>query len=447
MKQSVDEFLELVKKRNGHEPEFLQAVEEVAETVIPYIVKHDIYYGKNILLRMVEPERLISFRVCWVDDDGEIQVNRGYRIQMNSAIGPYKGGLRFHPSVNASILKFLAFEQVFKNSLTTLPMGGGKGGSDFDPKGKSDNEIMRFCHAFMSELFRHIGPNTDIPAGDIGVGAREIGFLFGMYKKLNNEFTGVLTGKGMSWGGSLIRPEATGYGTVYFAQKMLETKNDDFEGKKVVVSGSGNVAQYAAEKVLQLGGTVLTLSDSGGYIYDSDGIDEEKLKFVMRLKNEKRGRISEYLDEYPNAEYHKGKTPWGVACDVALPCATQNELDKDDAEKLLENGCICVSEGANMPSTKGAIAAFHKAKILFAPGKASNAGGVATSGLEMTQNSLRYKWTREEVDNKLKDIMADIHKSCLEYGKDEDGYVDYVRGANIAGFVKVADAMLAQGIV
>lgn len=447
MKQSVDEFLELVKKRNGHEPEFLQAVEEVAETVIPYIVKHDIYYGKNILLRMVEPERLISFRVCWVDDDGEIQVNRGYRIQMNSAIGPYKGGLRFHPSVNASILKFLAFEQVFKNSLTTLPMGGGKGGSDFDPKGKSDNEIMRFCHAFMSELFRHIGPNTDIPAGDIGVGAREIGFLFGMYKKLNNEFTGVLTGKGMSWGGSLIRPEATGYGTVYFAQKMLETKNDDFEGKKVVVSGSGNVAQYAAEKVLQLGGTVLTLSDSGGYIYDSDGIDEEKLKFVMRLKNEKRGRISEYLDEYPNAEYHKGKTPWGVKCDVALPCATQNELDKDDAEKLLENGCICVSEGANMPSTKGAIAAFHKAKILFAPGKASNAGGVATSGLEMTQNSLRYKWTREEVDNKLKDIMADIHKSCLEYGKDEDGYVDYVRGANIAGFVKVADAMLAQGIV
>ncbi|XCF06302.1 NADP-specific glutamate dehydrogenase [Tamlana crocina] len=447
MKQSVDEFLELVKKRNGHEPEFLQAVEEVAETVIPYIVKHDIYYGKNILLRMVEPERLISFRVCWVDDDGEIQVNRGYRIQMNSAIGPYKGGLRFHPSVNASILKFLAFEQVFKNSLTTLPMGGGKGGSDFDPKGKSDNEIMRFCHAFMSELFRHIGPNTDIPAGDIGVGAREIGFLFGMYKKLNNEFTGVLTGKGMSWGGSLIRPEATGYGTVYFAQKMLETKNDNFEGKKVVVSGSGNVAQYAAEKVLQLGGTVLTLSDSGGYIYDSEGIDEDKLKFVMHLKNEKRGRISEYLDKYPNAEYHEGKTPWGVKCDVALPCATQNELDKNDAETLLKNGCICVSEGANMPSTKGAIAAFHKAKILFAPGKASNAGGVATSGLEMTQNSLRYKWTREEVDNKLKDIMSDIHKSCLEYGKDEDGYVDYVRGANIAGFVKVADAMLAQGIV
>ncbi|GAA4966521.1 NADP-specific glutamate dehydrogenase [Algibacter aquimarinus] len=447
MKSSIEAFLDLVKERNGHEPEFLQAVEEVAETVIPYIVKHDIYYGKNILLRMVEPERLISFRVSWVDDSGEIQVNRGYRVQMNSAIGPYKGGLRFHPTVNASILKFLAFEQVFKNSLTTLPMGGGKGGSDFDPKGKSDNEIMRFCHAFMSELFRYIGPNTDIPAGDIGVGTREIGFLFGMYKKLQNEFTGVLTGKGMSWGGSLIRPEATGYGNVYFAQKMLETKGDGFEGKSVVVSGSGNVAQYAAEKVIQLGGKVLTLSDSGGYIYDSAGIDEEKLAFVMQLKNEKRGRISEYLDEYPNAEYHKGKTPWEVKCDVALPCATQNELDENAANKLLENGCICVSEGANMPSTKEAIAAFHKAKILFAPGKASNAGGVATSGLEMTQNSLRYKWTREEVDNKLKDIMSDIHKSCLEYGEDEDGYIDYVKGANIAGFVKVADAMLAQGIV
>ena len=447
MKSNIETFLDLVKERNGHEPEFLQAVEEVAETVIPYIVKHDIYYGKNILLRMVEPERLISFRVCWVDDKGEIQVNRGYRVQMNSAIGPYKGGLRFHPTVNASILKFLAFEQVFKNSLTTLPMGGGKGGSDFDPKGKSDNEIMRFCHAFMSELFRHIGSNTDVPAGDIGVGSREIGFLFGMYKKLRNEFTGVLTGKGMSWGGSLIRPEATGYGNVYFAQKMLETKNDNIKGKNVVISGSGNVAQYAAEKVLQLGGKVLTLSDSAGYIYDSAGLDEKKLAFVMELKNVKRGRISEYVNEYPNAEYHKGKTPWSVKCDVALPCATQNELHKDDAEKLLKNGCICVSEGANMPSTKEAIAAFHKAKILFAPGKASNAGGVATSGLEMTQNSLRYKWTREEVDNKLKDIMSDIHKSCLEFGTDEDGYVDYVKGANIAGFVKVADAMLAQGIV
>ncbi|WP_396602756.1 NADP-specific glutamate dehydrogenase [Algibacter sp. R77976] len=447
MKQTIEAFLDLVKERNGHEPEFLQAVEEVAETVIPYIVKHDIYYGKNILLRMVEPERLISFRVSWVDDDGEIQVNRGYRIQMNSAIGPYKGGLRFHKTVNASILKFLAFEQVFKNSLTTLPMGGGKGGSDFDPKGKSDNEIMRFCHAFMSELFRHIGPNTDVPAGDIGVGSREVGFLFGMYKKLNNEFTGVLTGKGLTWGGSLIRPEATGYGNVYFAQKMLETKGNSIEGKDVVISGSGNVAQYAAEKVLQLGGKVLTLSDSSGYIYDEAGIDKDKLAFIMELKNVKRGRISEYLESYSDAKYFKGKTPWSVKCDVAMPCATQNELHEDDAKILLENGCICVSEGANMPSTKEAIAVFHKAKILFAPGKASNAGGVATSGLEMTQNSLRFKWSREEVDNKLKDIMSDIHKSCLEYGEDEDGYVDYVKGANIAGFVKVADAMLAQGIV
>ena len=447
MKDSIKAFLELVKERNGHEPEFLQAVEEVAETVIPYIIKHDIYYGKNILLRMVEPERLISFRVSWVDDDGEIQVNRGYRVQMNSAIGPYKGGLRFHPTVNASILKFLAFEQVFKNSLTTLPMGGGKGGSDFDPKGKSDNEIMRFCHAFMSELFRYIGPNTDVPAGDIGVGTREIGFLFGMYKKLRNEFTGVLTGKGMSWGGSLIRPEATGYGNVYFAQKMLETKGNSIQGKNVIISGSGNVAQYAAEKVLHLGGKVLTLSDSSGYIYDEDGIDEEKLAFVMELKNVKRGRIKAYVENYPNATYVKGKTPWEVPCDVALPCATQNELQAEDADTLIKNGCICVSEGANMPSTKAAIYAFHKAKILFAPGKASNAGGVATSGLEMTQNSLRFKWSREEVDSKLQDIMTDIHASCLAYGKDDDGYVDYVRGANIAGFVKVADAMLAQGIV
>ncbi|GAA4280467.1 NADP-specific glutamate dehydrogenase [Gaetbulibacter aestuarii] len=447
MIENIETFLDMVRERNGDEPEFLQAVEEVAETVIPYIVQHEIYYGKNILLRMVEPERVIQFRVCWVDDEGEIQVNRGYRVQMNSAIGPYKGGLRFHPTVNMSILKFLAFEQVFKNSLTTLPMGGGKGGSDFDPKGKSDNEIMRFCHSFMSELFRHIGPNTDIPAGDIGVGAREIGFLFGMYKKLRNEFTGVLTGKGMSWGGSLIRPEATGYGAVYFAEKMLETRGDNFKGKNVVISGSGNVAQYAAEKVIQLGGKVLTLSDSSGFIHDEAGIDAEKLKYVMHLKNEKRTRIKEYLDKYPNAKYHEGKTPWGVPCDVALPCATQNELNQDDAKTLLKNGCICVSEGANMPSTKDAMHTFQKAKILFAPGKASNAGGVATSGLEMTQNSLRYRWTREEVDNKLKEIMSDIHKSCIEYGKDEDGYIDYVRGANIAGFVKVADAMLAQGIV
>ncbi len=447
MKKIISEFLDLVKERNAHEPEFLQAVEEVAETVIPYIVKHDIYYGKNVLLRMVEPERLISFRVCWVDDNGEIQVNRGYRIQMNSAIGPYKGGLRFHPTVNASILKFLAFEQVFKNSLTTLPMGGGKGGSDFNPKGKSDNEIMRFCHAFMSELFRHIGPNTDIPAGDIGVGQREIGFLFGMYRKLRNEFTGVLTGKGMTWGGSLIRPEATGYGTVYFAENMLKTKNDSFEGKTIVISGSGNVAQYAAEKSIQLGAKVVTLSDSSGYIYDEEGIDNEKLTFIMHLKNEKRGRISEYLEAYPNAKFTKGKTPWHEKCDIALPCATQNELNGDDAKVLLSNGCMCVSEGANMPSTKEAITEFHKAKILFAPGKASNAGGVATSGLEMTQNSLRYKWTREEVDKKLKEIMGDIHQSCIDYGTDEDGYIDYVKGANIAGFVKVADAMLAQGVV
>ncbi|TCK67664.1 glutamate dehydrogenase (NADP+) [Winogradskyella wandonensis] len=447
MKDKIDAFLDLVKERNGHEPEFLQAVQEVAETVIPYIVEHDIYHGKNILLRMCEPERLISFRVCWVDDSGEIQVNRGYRIQMNSAIGPYKGGLRFHPSVNASILKFLAFEQVFKNALTTLPMGGGKGGSDFDPKGKSDNEIMRFCHAFMSELFRHIGHNTDVPAGDIGVGAREIGFMFGMYKKLKNSFTGVLTGKGQSWGGSLIRPEATGYGNVYFAENMLKTKNDSFDGKTVVISGSGNVAQYAAEKAIELGAKVLTLSDSGGYILDEDGIDSDKLAFVMKLKNEKRGRISEYVDKYPNAKFFEGERPWSVACDIALPCATQNELNGEEAKQLIKNGCICVSEGANMPSTPEAIHEFQNAKILFAPGKASNAGGVATSGLEMSQNSLRLSWSREEVDARLKDIMEDIHDSCVEYGKNEDGSIDYIRGANIAGFVKVADAMLAQGIV
>jgi glutamate dehydrogenase (NADP+) len=447
MDLKIKEFMDLVIIRNNHEPEFLQAVQEVAETVIPYIVQHDIYHGKNILLRMVEPERLISFRVSWVDDRGEIQVNRGYRIQMNSAIGPYKGGLRFHPSVNASILKFLAFEQVFKNSLTTLPMGGGKGGSDFDPKGKSDNEIMRFCHAFMSELFRHIGPNTDVPAGDIGVGGREIGYMFGMYKKLNNEFTGVLTGKGASWGGSLIRPEATGYGTVYFAQNMLQRKTDSFEGKKVVISGSGNVAQYAAEKAIELGATVFTLSDSGGYIYDKDGITIEKLKHVMYIKNTKRGRISEYLEKYPSANYVEGKRPWSVSCDIALPCATQNELNGDEAKELIANGCICVSEGANMPSTPEAIHEFQKAKILFAPGKASNAGGVATSGLEMSQNSLRLSWTREEVDAKLKDIMEDIHDSCVQYGENEDGSIDYIKGANIAGFVKVADAMLAQGVV
>ena len=447
MEDKINAFMEEVKGRNSHEPEFIQAVQEVAETVIPYILNNEIYSGKNILLRMVEPERLISFRVSWVDDQGEIHVNRGYRVQMNSAIGPYKGGLRFHPTVNASVLKFLAFEQVFKNSLTTLPMGGGKGGSDFDPKGKSNDEIMRFCHAFMTELCRHIGPNTDVPAGDIGVGAREIGFLFGMYKKIRNEFTGVLTGKGLSWGGSKIRPEATGYGTVYFAQSMLQSRNDQIKGKTVVISGSGNVAQYAAEKVIRLGGKVVTLSDSGGYIYDKEGITEEKLEFVMDLKNNKRGRISEYVNTYTSAEFHEGKTPWDVKCEMALPCATQNELDGNDAKTLLKNGCICVAEGANMPSTPEAIHAFHDAKILFAPGKASNAGGVATSGLEMSQNSLRISWTREEVDERLQKIMKDIHDSCVAYGQEKDGYCNYVKGANIAGFVKVADAMLAQGVI
>ena len=447
MKSKIKEFMDLVKVRNQHEPEFLQAVEEVAETVIPYVASQEIYNGKNILLRMVEPERVVMFRVPWVDDSGEIIVNRGFRIQMNSAIGPYKGGLRFHPTVNLSILKFLAFEQVFKNALTTLPMGGGKGGSDFDPKGKSDDEIMRFCHSFMSELCRHIGANTDVPAGDIGVGAREIGFLFGMYKKMRNEFTGVLTGKGMSWGGSLIRPEATGYGTVYFAQSMLETRGDSIRGKEVAISGSGNVAQYACEKATQLGGKVVTLSDSSGFIYDEEGIDADKLAFVMDLKNVKRGRISEYVKKYPQTKFIKGKTPWGIKCEVAMPCATQNEVSGEDAKTLLSNGCFVISEGANMPSEPEAIAAFQKAKILYAPGKASNAGGVATSGLEMSQNSLRINWTREEVDERLKKIMADIHDSCIKYGKKEDGYIDYVTGANIAGFVKVADAMLAQGVV
>ncbi len=446
MKDKIEQFLDQVRQKNQHEPEFMQAVTEVAEAVIPYIVKHDIYYGQNILLRMVEPERVVSFRVAWIDDQEEIQVNRGYRIEMNSAIGPYKGGLRFHPSVNLSVLKFLAFEQVFKNSLTTLPMGGGKGGSDFDPKGKTDTEVMRFCQSFMTELYRHIGPNRDIPAGDIGVGSREIGYMFGQYKRLKNEFTGVLTGKGVSWGGSLIRPEATGYGVVYFAEKMLEEKQDSFSNKTVVISGSGNVAQYAAEKVIQLGGKVVTLSDSSGYIHDSEGIDAEKLQHIMQLKNVERARISKYLDKYPTATFHAGKTPWEIPCAVALPCATQNELHENDAKILIKNGCICVCEGANMPSTPSAIHQFTAHKILFAPGKASNAGGVAVSGLEMAQNSLRYSWTREEVDNRLKSIMADIHGSCLTYGKEGD-YVNYVKGANIAGFVKVADAMLAQGVV
>ncbi|MDG1760811.1 MAG: NADP-specific glutamate dehydrogenase [Flavobacteriaceae bacterium] len=447
MEQIIKSFLSEVESKNRNEPEFMQAVQEVAETVIPYIVKQDIYHGKNILLRMAEPERVLMFRVSWVDDQGEIRVNRGYRIEMNSAIGPYKGGLRFHPSVDLSVLKFLAFEQVFKNSLTTLPMGGGKGGSDFDPKGKSDAEVMRFCQSFMTELFRHIGPNKDIPAGDIGVGGREIGYMFGQYKRLKNEFTGVLTGKGISWGGSLIRPEATGYGNVYFAENMLQKNSQTLEGKSVVISGSGNVAQYAAEKCIQLGAKVVTLSDSSGYIYDAEGIDEEKLAFVMELKNNRRGRISEYVEAYPSAQFFAGKRPWETPCDIALPSATQNELDEKDAISLVKNGCMCVSEGANMPSTHKAIAIFHKHKILFAPGKASNAGGVAVSGLEMAQNSLRYNWTREEVDAKLKGIMHEIHNSCIQYGEESDGYINYVKGANIAGFVKVADAMLAQGVV
>ena len=446
MDKNLESFLNEISVRNSHEPEFMQAVREVSETVIPYIVSNKIYHGKNILMRMVEPERVLMFRVNWVDDSGEIRVNRGYRVQMNSAIGPYKGGLRFHPSVNLSILKFLAFEQVFKNSLTTLPMGGGKGGYDFDPKGKSDGEIMRFCQSFMTELFRYIGPNTDIPAGDIGVGGREIGFMFGQYKKLKKEFTGVLTGKGLSWGGSLIRPEATGYGTVYFAENMLNYINQSVYKKTVVISGSGNVAQFAAEKCIQLSAKVVTLSDSSGFIYDKEGINKEKLNHIMVLKNNKRVRISEYLNKYPKAKFYKNKTPWNVPCDIALPCATQNELNKNDAEGLIKNGCICISEGANMPCTPDAITVFRKNKVLYAPGKASNAGGVAVSGLEMAQNSLRYSWTREEVDNKLKDIILDIHNSCITHGK-EKKYINYEKGANIAGFIKVADAMIAQGVV
>ena len=446
MKKIIEQFISDVEKRNQHEPEFMQAVREVAENVIPYIVQHDIYHGKNILMRMAEPERVVSFRVPWIDDSGEIRVNRGFRIEMNSAIGPYKGGLRFHESVNLSILKFLAFEQVFKNALTTLPMGGGKGGADFNPKGKSDGEVMRFCQSFMTELFRHIGPNRDIPAGDIGVGGREIGYMFGQYKRLKNEFTGVLTGKGISWGGSMIRPEATGYGAVYFAENMLSNKSDGLQGKNIVISGSGNVAQYAAEKCIQLGAKVLTLSDSSGYVMDPEGIDADKLAFVMHMKNNKRERISKYVDSFPQASFYAGKRPWTVPCDVALPCATQNELDENDAKQLAANGCFCVSEGANMPSTPNAIKVFHANEILYAPGKASNAGGVAVSGLEMAQNSLRYSWTREEVDERLQAIMSDIHKSCVDYGQNGD-HINYEKGANIAGFVKVADAMLAQGVV
>jgi glutamate dehydrogenase (NADP+) len=443
----IDSFIEELMIKDGHEPEFIQAVEEVVETIIPFIENNSKYHNTKILERIVEPERVIQFRVPWVDDSGEPQVNRGYRVEFNSAIGPYKGGLRFHPSVNLSILKFLGFEQIFKNSLTTLPMGGGKGGADFNPKGKSDNEVMKFCQSFMTELSRHIGPNTDVPAGDIGVGGREIGYMFGQYKRLRNEFTGVLTGKGINWGGSLIRPEATGYGVVYFAEKMLNTKGDDFKNKKVAISGSGNVAQFSCEKCIQLGAKVVTLSDSKGYIYDSEGIDQEKLSWIMNLKNVERGRISQYTKKYPNASFHEGEKPWDVSVDLALPCATQNELNEEHAELLVKNGCIAIVEGANMPCTPEAISVFTENKILFSPGKASNAGGVATSGLEMSQNSLRYNWTREEVDSKLHNIMLEIHQQCVKYGKQSDGYIDYVKGANIAGFVKVADAMIDQGMV
>ena len=443
----IDAFMAKVEAKNPGEKEFLQAVHEVAEAVIPFIEENPKYKSAKILDRITEPERVVMFRVPWLDDKGEVQVNRGFRIEMNSAIGPYKGGLRFHPSVNLGILKFLAFEQVFKNSLTTLPMGGGKGGSDFNPKGKTDNEVMKFCQSFMTELCRHIGPNTDVPAGDIGVGGREIGFMFGQYKRIRNEFTGILTGKGANWGGSLIRPEATGYGNVYFAKNMLATKNDSFKGKTVAISGSGNVAQYALEKVIHLGGKVVTVSDSSGYVYAPDGFHSEHLDFLMDLKNVRRGRVKEIADNFDGFEFVAGTTPWkNVKVDVALPCATQNELNGEDAKALLANGCVCVSEGANMPSTPEAIEAFLEAKILFAPGKASNAGGVAVSGLEMSQNSLRYNWTREEVDAKLNTIMDDIHAACVEFGT-TNGFTDYVKGANVAGFLKVADSMIDQGLV
>ncbi|MDR1678704.1 MAG: NADP-specific glutamate dehydrogenase [Prevotellaceae bacterium] len=443
----LEEFMAAVVAKNPGEPEFHQAVREVATSLIPFIEAHPKYKTAKILERMAEPERAFTFRVTWMNDNGEIQVNRGYRIQMNSAIGPYKGGLRFHPSVNMGILRFLAFEQVLKNSLTTLPMGGGKGGSDFDPKGKSDAEIMRFCQSFMSELYRHIGADTDVPAGDIGVGAREIGYMFGQYKRLRNEFTGVFTGKGLNWGGSLIRPEATGYGCVYFAQEMLKTRGEDFQGKIVLVSGSGNVAQYAVQKATQLGAKVVTMSDSNGFIYDADGIDEEKLKFILDLKNVQRGRIAEYADKYLSAQYFEGKRPWEIPCDIALPCATQNEIHQGDARTLIANGCKVVAEGANMPSTNEAIDVYLAAKILYGPGKAANAGGVSTSGLEMSQNSMRLPWSREKVDKELHQIMINIHKTCVKYGKEKDGFINYVKGANIGGFIKVADAMIDQGLV
>ncbi len=444
--QFIEDFMGYVKARDPYQYEFHQAVHEVVESLAPFLLENPKYIKTNILERLVEPERVIHFRVPWVDDMGNVHVNRGFRVEMNSAIGPYKGGLRFHPTVNLSIMKFLAFEQVFKNSLTSLPMGGGKGGSDFDPKNKSDQEVMRFCQSFMTELYRHIGPNTDVPAGDIGVGGREIGYLFGQYKRLRNEFTGVLTGKGIEWGGSLIRPEATGYGTVYFAKEMMGSQGESIEGKIVAISGSGNVAQYAAQKVIELGGKVVTLSDSSGAIYAPDGIDSEKLEYIFQLKNIQRGRIKEYAEKY-NCQYFEGGRPWSVKCDVALPCATQNEIELEDAISLLKNGCSIVAEGANMPCTPEAIHEFQKAKILYAPGKAANAGGVAVSGLEMTQNSMRLNWTREEVDDRLHVIMKTIHAACVKYGTKPDGWVDYVDGANIGGFVKVASAVLAQGVV
>lgn len=443
----IDDFMAGVIARNPAEPEFYQAVHEVVESLAPFIVENPVLMKNKILERMAEPERVIMFRVPWLDDRGEVQINRGFRVQMSSAIGPYKGGIRFHASVNLSILKFLAFEQVLKNSLTSLPMGGGKGGSDFNPKGKSDNEVMKFCQSFMNELYRHIGPNTDVPAGDIGVGGREVAYMYGQYKKLRNEFTGTYTGKGLDFGGSPLRPEATGYGTVYFAQEMLKTRGECFKGKTVAISGSGNVAQYAVEKVLEMGGKVVTLSDSNGSIYDPEGITSEKLEYVMLLKNAIRGRIKEYADKYPSAQYWEGQRPWKAKCDIALPCATQNELNGEEAQILVENGCVCVAEGANMPSTPEAIKVFIDNKILYGPGKAANAGGVAVSGLEMSQNSMRLQWTKEEVDAKLQSIMKNIHAACVKNGTQADGFVNYVNGANVSGFIKVANAMLAQGLV
>ena len=443
----VDNFMSELVAKNPGEKEFHQAVREVLESVAPYIMQYPYLLDQKIMERIVEPERVVMFRVPWMDDQGEVHVNRGFRVQMNSAIGPYKGGIRFHASVNLSIMKFLAFEQTFKNSLTTLPMGGAKGGSDFSPRGKSDAEVMRFCQSFMNELYRHIGPNTDVPAGDIGVGGREVGYMFGQYKRLRDEFTGTFTGKGQGWGGSLMRPEATGYGACYFAQAMLATRGESFEGKTVVVSGAGNVAQHAAEKAMRLGAKVVTLSDSDGFIYDPEGFTEEKLAYVKQLKNVIRGRIKEYAVKYPQAKYFPGERPWSIPCDIAMPCATQNELNEEEAKTLVANGCICVTEGANMPTTPEAIAVFQSNKLLYSPGKASNAGGVATSGLEMSQNSQRQKWTSEEVDEHLHRIMADIHAACLKYGTEEDGYINYVKGANIAGFIKVANAMVDQGLV